>query len=76
MDAVGRALFSGHALTAAQTFVAGVSRPKKKRLGGMEVRGEERCAPHMVEIRMAECHKHSMGLAGVDPWSFWGSPSG
>eukprot|EP00913_Durusdinium_trenchii_P001098 g1006.t1 len=43
MDAVGRALFSGHALTAAQTFVAGVSRPKKKRLGGMEVRGEERC---------------------------------
>lgn len=31
MDAVGRALFSGHALTAAQTFVAGVSRPKKKR---------------------------------------------
>lgn len=31
MNAAEKALFSGHAFTAAQTFVAGVSRPTKKR---------------------------------------------
>ena len=31
MDAASKALFSGHAFTAAQTFVAGVSRQTKKR---------------------------------------------